>query len=161
MERGWLCGGNLVSEVCLINGLLIGESWLWKLALQLKLVTVETSTCYQQSSTDIWHAICAAVKAACSLANISGEDVSGIGFAATCSLGLSLLINCSQASSNLKSAIIGAWNIEFFWWDRTIICSCSGCWWFTSNSFLEWRFKKKYYSLDGSQSYKASWKDQF
>ncbi|KAI6682543.1 hypothetical protein NL676_036424 [Syzygium grande] len=42
--------------------------------------------CVEQSSTDIWHAICAAVKAACSLANISGEDVSGIGFAATCSL---------------------------------------------------------------------------
>lgn len=43
---------------------------------------------YQQSSTDIWHAICAAVKAACSLANIAGEEVIGLGFAATCSLGL-------------------------------------------------------------------------
>ncbi|KAF8033581.1 hypothetical protein BT93_C0006 [Corymbia citriodora subsp. variegata] len=42
--------------------------------------------CVEQSSTDIWHAICAAVKAACSLANITGEDVRGIGFAATCSL---------------------------------------------------------------------------
>ncbi|OVA10240.1 Carbohydrate kinase [Macleaya cordata] len=42
--------------------------------------------CVEQSSTDIWHAICAAVKAACSLANVSGEEVSGLGFAATCSL---------------------------------------------------------------------------
>jgi len=43
---------------------------------------------FQQSSTDIWHAICAAVKSACSLANISGDEVTGMGFAATCSLGL-------------------------------------------------------------------------
>ncbi|XP_026402087.1 FGGY carbohydrate kinase domain-containing protein-like [Papaver somniferum] len=42
--------------------------------------------CVEQSSTDIWHAICAAVKAACSLANVSGDEVSGLGFAATCSL---------------------------------------------------------------------------
>ncbi|KAI4380553.1 hypothetical protein MLD38_006730 [Melastoma candidum] len=40
----------------------------------------------EQSSTDIWHAICAAVKSACSLANVSGDEVSGVGFAATCSL---------------------------------------------------------------------------
>ncbi|GFS40187.1 FGGY family of carbohydrate kinase [Actinidia rufa] len=42
--------------------------------------------CVEQSSTDIWHSICAAVKSACSLANVSGEDVTGLGFAATCSL---------------------------------------------------------------------------
>jgi FGGY-family pentulose kinase len=42
--------------------------------------------CVEQSSTDIWHAICAATKAACSLANVSGEHVKGLGFAATCSL---------------------------------------------------------------------------
>ncbi|KAM7477034.1 hypothetical protein LguiB_024277 [Lonicera macranthoides] len=42
--------------------------------------------CVEQSSTDIWHAICAATKAACSLANVSGEEVKGLGFAATCSL---------------------------------------------------------------------------
>lgn len=42
----------------------------------------------QQSSTDIWHAVCAAVKSACSLANVSEIEVKGIGFAATCSLGL-------------------------------------------------------------------------
>ncbi|XVE71789.1 hypothetical protein DITRI_Ditri10aG0180100 [Diplodiscus trichospermus] len=42
--------------------------------------------CIEQSSTDIWHAICSAVKSACSLANIDGEEVKGIGFAATCSL---------------------------------------------------------------------------
>ena len=42
---------------------------------------------YQQSSTDIWLAICAAVKAACSLSNVAGEEVAGLGFAATCSLG--------------------------------------------------------------------------
>ncbi|KAG6586196.1 FGGY carbohydrate kinase domain-containing protein, partial [Cucurbita argyrosperma subsp. sororia] len=40
----------------------------------------------EQSSTDIWHAVCAAVKSACSKANISGEEVKGLGFAATCSL---------------------------------------------------------------------------
>ncbi|XP_010525740.1 PREDICTED: FGGY carbohydrate kinase domain-containing protein [Tarenaya hassleriana] len=42
--------------------------------------------CVEQSSTDIWHAVCAAVKSASSLAEVSGEDVKGIGFAATCSL---------------------------------------------------------------------------
>ncbi|KAG1364110.1 putative FGGY carbohydrate kinase domain-containing protein [Cocos nucifera] len=42
--------------------------------------------CIEQSSTDIWHAVCAAVKTACSLANIVAEEVVGIGFAATCSL---------------------------------------------------------------------------
>jgi len=42
----------------------------------------------QQSSTDIWHAVCAAVKSACSLANVSDVEVKGIGFAATCSLGV-------------------------------------------------------------------------
>ncbi|XP_047308397.1 FGGY carbohydrate kinase domain-containing protein [Impatiens glandulifera] len=42
--------------------------------------------CVEQSSTDIWLAICSAVKSACSLANVSGEEVSGLGFAATCSL---------------------------------------------------------------------------
>ncbi|KAK3018275.1 hypothetical protein RJ639_003103 [Escallonia herrerae] len=42
--------------------------------------------CIEQSSTDIWHAICAAVRAACSLADVAGEEVTGLGFAATCSL---------------------------------------------------------------------------
>ncbi|KAL7224676.1 hypothetical protein ACSBR1_026038 [Camellia fascicularis] len=42
--------------------------------------------CVEQSSTDIWHAICAAVKSACSLANVAGEEVTGLGFAGTCSL---------------------------------------------------------------------------
>ncbi|XP_011018187.1 PREDICTED: FGGY carbohydrate kinase domain-containing protein isoform X2 [Populus euphratica] len=42
--------------------------------------------CVEQSSTDIWHAICAAVKSACSLANVAGDEVTGMGFAATCSL---------------------------------------------------------------------------
>lgn len=40
----------------------------------------------EQSSTDIWLAICTAVKAACSLAKIAGEEVTSLGFAATCSL---------------------------------------------------------------------------
>ncbi|KAI9126108.1 hypothetical protein K1719_003526 [Acacia pycnantha] len=40
----------------------------------------------EQSSTDIWHAICAAVKEACSLAKVAPEEVKGLGFAATCSL---------------------------------------------------------------------------
>ncbi|OMO70687.1 Carbohydrate kinase, FGGY-related protein [Corchorus capsularis] len=42
--------------------------------------------CIEQSSTDIWHAVCSAVKSACALAQIGGEEVKGIGFAATCSL---------------------------------------------------------------------------
>ncbi|KAG5563720.1 hypothetical protein RHGRI_000053 [Rhododendron griersonianum] len=42
--------------------------------------------CVEQSSTDIWHSICAAVKSACALANVAGEEVTGLGFAATCSL---------------------------------------------------------------------------
>ncbi|CAN1329693.1 FGGY carbohydrate kinase domain-containing protein [Linum perenne] len=40
----------------------------------------------EQSSTDIWHAVCASVKSACSVANVAGREVTGIGFAATCSL---------------------------------------------------------------------------
>ncbi|MFS7902882.1 putative ATPase, nucleotide binding domain-containing protein [Helianthus anomalus] len=39
-----------------------------------------------QSSTDIWLAICTAVKRALSLSDVAGEEVTGIGFAATCSL---------------------------------------------------------------------------
>ncbi|KAM0003948.1 hypothetical protein Hdeb2414_s0260g00850851 [Helianthus debilis subsp. tardiflorus] len=42
---------------------------------------------FQQSSTDIWLAICTAVKRALSLSDVAGEEVTGIGFAATCSLG--------------------------------------------------------------------------
>ncbi|KAF3613798.1 FGGY family of carbohydrate kinase [Capsicum annuum] len=42
--------------------------------------------CIEQSSTDIWLAICTAVKAACALGNVSKEEVKGLGFAATCSL---------------------------------------------------------------------------
>ncbi|XBH62058.1 hypothetical protein VPH35_116371 [Triticum aestivum] len=42
--------------------------------------------CIEQSSTDIWLAVCTAVKSACSLANVAAEDVAGLGFAATCSL---------------------------------------------------------------------------
>ncbi|KAL5973975.1 hypothetical protein ACLOJK_030635 [Asimina triloba] len=42
--------------------------------------------CIEQSSTDIWHAICAAVKLARAQANVAGEEVAGLGFAATCSL---------------------------------------------------------------------------
>ncbi|KAM0874273.1 hypothetical protein ACQ4PT_037567 [Festuca glaucescens] len=42
--------------------------------------------CIEQSSTDIWLAVCAAVKSACSLASVAPEDVVGLGFAATCSL---------------------------------------------------------------------------
>ncbi|PWA67525.1 Carbohydrate kinase, FGGY, C-terminal [Artemisia annua] len=40
----------------------------------------------QQSSTDIWLAICTAVKRALSLSDVAGEEVTGVGFAATCSL---------------------------------------------------------------------------
>ncbi|PNT66010.1 FGGY carbohydrate kinase domain-containing protein isoform X4 [Brachypodium distachyon] len=42
--------------------------------------------CVEQSSTDIWHAVCTAVKSACLLANVGAEDVLGLGFTATCSL---------------------------------------------------------------------------
>ncbi|KAF4383948.1 hypothetical protein G4B88_016381 [Cannabis sativa] len=61
------------------NGKLLGSSsspiQIWK-----------EGDCIEQSSTDIWHAVCAAVKAACSIADVAGEEVKGIGFAATCSL---------------------------------------------------------------------------
>ncbi|KAL6523431.1 hypothetical protein OROGR_017034 [Orobanche gracilis] len=46
--------------------------------------------CVEQSSTDIWLAICTAVKTACSLANVSGDEVRSLGFAATCSLGIAV-----------------------------------------------------------------------
>ncbi|KAK7265292.1 hypothetical protein RJT34_32910 [Clitoria ternatea] len=42
--------------------------------------------CVEQSSTDIWLAVCAAVKAACSHAKVAPEEVNSLGFAATCSL---------------------------------------------------------------------------
>ncbi|ONK78897.1 uncharacterized protein A4U43_C01F770 [Asparagus officinalis] len=42
--------------------------------------------CIEQSSTDIWHSICTAVRSACSLANVAAKEVTGLGFAATCSL---------------------------------------------------------------------------
>ncbi|MCD9560750.1 hypothetical protein HAX54_019541 [Datura stramonium] len=42
--------------------------------------------CVEQSSTDIWLAICTVVKTACALGNVSKEEVKGLGFAATCSL---------------------------------------------------------------------------
>ncbi|KAG5593941.1 hypothetical protein H5410_035173 [Solanum commersonii] len=42
--------------------------------------------CVEQSSTDIWLAICTAVKMACALGSVSKEEVKGLGFAATCSL---------------------------------------------------------------------------
>nr|XP_043630602.1 FGGY carbohydrate kinase domain-containing protein-like [Erigeron canadensis] len=42
--------------------------------------------CVEQSSTDIWLAICTAVKRALSISDIAGEQVTGMGFAATCSL---------------------------------------------------------------------------
>ncbi|KAI5675478.1 hypothetical protein M9H77_06428 [Catharanthus roseus] len=61
------------------NGKLLGSSsspiQIWK-----------DGDCIEQSSTDIWLAICTAVKAACSLANVAGEEVTSLGFAATCSL---------------------------------------------------------------------------
>lgn len=61
------------------NGKLLGSSsspiQIWK-----------DRDCVEQSSTDIWHAVCSAVKSACSLAEVTGEEVKGLGFAATCSL---------------------------------------------------------------------------
>ncbi|WP_162652931.1 FGGY-family carbohydrate kinase [Lentilitoribacter sp. Alg239-R112] len=40
----------------------------------------------QQSSADIWQAICASVREVISDANVTGADIAGIGFDATCSL---------------------------------------------------------------------------
>lgn len=55
----------------------------------LRFYDVDSSFCSkQQSSTDIWLAVCAAVKAACSQAKVAPTDVKGLGFAATCSLGM-------------------------------------------------------------------------
>ncbi|KAI4335442.1 hypothetical protein L6164_014086 [Bauhinia variegata] len=61
------------------NGKLLGST---SSAIQIW----KDGACVEQSSTDIWHAICAAVKAACSLAKVAPEEVKGLGFAATCSL---------------------------------------------------------------------------
>lgn len=62
-----------------VNGKLLGSAsspiQIWK-----------EGDCVEQSSTDIWLAICTAVKSACSLANVAGGEVTGLGFAATCSL---------------------------------------------------------------------------
>jgi len=41
----------------------------------------------EQSSTDIWLAICTAVKSVCAKHHLNDFDICGIGFAATCSLG--------------------------------------------------------------------------
>jgi D-ribulokinase len=40
----------------------------------------------EQSSEDIWQAVCSSVAAALELANVAPESVKGIGFDATCSL---------------------------------------------------------------------------
>ncbi|KAK7388481.1 hypothetical protein VNO78_23297 [Psophocarpus tetragonolobus] len=42
--------------------------------------------CVEQSSTDIWLAVCAAVKSACSKAKVAPTEINSLGFAATCSL---------------------------------------------------------------------------
>lgn len=53
---------------------------------------VDSSSCSkQQSSTDIWLAVCVAVKAACSKAKVAAAEVKSLGFAATCSLGMHFL----------------------------------------------------------------------
>ena len=58
-------------------------------ALMYIFCNVDSSFCSkQQSSTDIWLAVCAAVKAACSKAKVASTEVKGMGFAATCSLGM-------------------------------------------------------------------------
>lgn len=46
----------------------------------------ESGAIVEQSSTQIWSAVCGAVKDAIALAAISPDDVAGIGFDATCSL---------------------------------------------------------------------------
>ncbi|CAL5395511.1 unnamed protein product [Camellia sinensis] len=70
---------NLMGRLFDENGKLLGSAnspiQIWK-----------EGDCVEQSSTDIWHAICAAVKSACSLANVAGKEVTGLGFAGTCSL---------------------------------------------------------------------------
>lgn len=40
----------------------------------------------EQSSSEIWNAVCLAVRQACANANVAPEDIGGIGFDATCSL---------------------------------------------------------------------------
>lgn len=45
----------------------------------------------EQSSTDIWLAICSAVKSVCAKCQLGNSDICGIGFTATCSLGKFLL----------------------------------------------------------------------
>ena len=46
----------------------------------------EDPNVFEQSSDDIWQAICASVREALATAGLTGEDVKGLGFDATCSL---------------------------------------------------------------------------
>lgn len=62
----------------------------------LKIWNVETDF-YEQSSDDIWQAVCTSVKEALATSNVSAQNIKGIGFDATCSLWV-ILINF-----NLKS----------------------------------------------------------
>lgn len=66
---------------------------------------------FQQSSTDIWLAICTAVKRALSLADVAGEDVTGIGFAATCSLGqFTLILSDVTGQTGQKISLKESWS---------------------------------------------------
>lgn len=50
----------------------------------------------EQSSTDIWLAICTAVKSVCAKYRLNDYDICGIGFSATCSLGKFVLTRIAQ-----------------------------------------------------------------
>lgn len=105
---------------------------------------------YQQSSTDIWHAVCAAVKSACSLANVDNDEVSGLGFAATCSLGLCPSVGHYWQKRKIVLFLFVCLRYCDIENPSPPLFSCCGFWWLSSHSILEWGFKKKCHSLDGS-----------
>ena len=47
---------------------------------------IEPGEIAEQSSEDIWRAVCAAVREAVTKSGLAGRDIAGIGFDATCSL---------------------------------------------------------------------------
>ncbi|KAH6835386.1 FGGY family of carbohydrate kinase [Perilla frutescens var. hirtella] len=73
--------------------------------------------CVEQSSTDIWHAICTAVRSACSIANIKGDQVVSVGFAATCSL---VAIDCDGEPVTVSSTGDSRRNV-IMWMDHRAV----------------------------------------
>ncbi|MBP0616549.1 FGGY-family carbohydrate kinase [Jiella mangrovi] len=70
----------------------------------------EDPNVFEQSSDDIWQAICASVRAALEAAGLSGADVKGLGFDATCSLvvldGSGRPLSVSRSGDDARNVIV-------------------------------------------------------